>query len=198
MVCLEFLQPNDKGDCALNEHPIFIDLEASGLGPHGFPTQVAWGRLNGATDKYYIAPDAEWLIEDGWDPNAEMLTGIRLEVLRDEGKPAGWVAEEMNRKLRGETLYSDGLQHDSMWVDQLFECTPQEREFEIRDFWGLIDECLPSRKTRRFGWESELKIEVQRKLRRKDPSFQIHCAENDVLVLIELWQIYCLRNRGEV
>lgn len=103
--------------------PVFYDCEASALS--GAPIEVGWAFVEADTgliisEAHLIRPPSDWAIEDSWDPEAEALHGILLDLLQAQGRPAWEVAKRMNAALRGGELLSDSP-HDEAWLMQLFD-----------------------------------------------------------------------------
>lgn len=139
----------------MTEWPCMIDFEASGLGPESYPIEVAWSDPMGRVEAHYIDPAPGW---DDWDPNAEAIHWIPRHLLRDCGKPVGWVAERMNAALAGQTVYSDAPGFDGFWLGTLFEAAGMDPTFEIGSFWHIHPDPtarLPHRVTSRILDEAE-------------------------------------------
>jgi hypothetical protein len=61
---------------------IFVDLEASGLGPFSFPIEVGWCTVTGEGEAHLIRPAPEWT---DWCPASEKIHGITREQLAERG-----------------------------------------------------------------------------------------------------------------
>ena len=71
----------------------FIDFEASSLGRHGYPIEVAWVFEDGNSETFLIAPIEKWTAAGGdaqklpslhspfWAPNAEAVISTATEAM---------------------------------------------------------------------------------------------------------------------
>ena len=114
--------------------PVFLDLEASGLGPDCYPIEVGWAAVNNSgvivSEAILIRPPEARMLRGVWDPLAQQLHGISLDELRSQGRDPMDVARLMNAALVGRTLYSDSP-FDRMWLQALFEEAHERMDFEI-------------------------------------------------------------------
>jgi hypothetical protein len=102
----------------------FVDLEASGLGSSGFPTELGWAvvKQDGSitSDSFLIKPPSRWTrYTNAWSAASEALTGISREMLDRDGLSP---AEVMNRFLaavEGCELFSDAPDFDAHWLGML-------------------------------------------------------------------------------
>lgn len=174
-----------------NVFPRFLDFEASGLGADGYPIQVAWSAADGSVmECWYIEPDAThgWALEAGWEPAAERVHGIAFATLREQGRPAAWVAARMNEQLEGQTVYVDGGACDQVWCRQLFAAAGVEPRFEIGDYWELLLDILPPSRTRQAGWQYALQDIAWKRVQAAGGGRRHH-ADTDVRYLVELYRI---------
>src|SRR5690348_5910657 len=99
---------------------VFVDCEASGLGPASYPIEAGWAFVGAAgeivKEAHLIAPTAEWLGSAGWNPDAEKIHGISREQLAAEGAHPLDVARAMNAALDGRTVHSDAPELDWFWL----------------------------------------------------------------------------------
>lgn len=65
-------------------HPVFGDIEASGLDEASYPIEIGWSLPDGRTRSFLIKPEPEWT---HWDEAAEDLHGISREELEKSGLP---------------------------------------------------------------------------------------------------------------
>lgn len=119
------------------EPPAVLDLEASGFGRGSYPIEVGFVAPRGGPFCSLIQPLPEWR---HWDDAAEALHGISREVLARCGKPAPWVAAELNRRLAGQTVYCDGWAHDYSWLARLFDAAGLQPAFRLQDLRVLLSE----------------------------------------------------------
>lgn len=171
------------------ELPRFLDFEASGLGADGYPIQVAWSAADGSVEEcWLIEPAQGWALEEGWDPAAERVHGIPFATVREQGKPAVWIAARMNEQLAGQTVYVDGGACDQVWCRQLFAAADIAPCFTLGDYWELMLEVLPPSQTRRPGWQYAFQDAAWKRVQRSCGGRRHH-ADTDVHYLVEL---YCI------
>lgn len=104
---------------------VFLDIEASGLDPEGWPIEIgcAWladGRIESRST--IILPRRAWSMAH-WSPDAERLHGIRPEELSG-GRPADLVAADTDG-LAGYEIVSDNSWWDQLWLDRLRGTRPR-------------------------------------------------------------------------
>jgi hypothetical protein len=110
----------------MNGIPIIIDVEASAFGAGSYPIEVGVAMPEGSSYCRLIRPQPNWT---HWDDDSEKVHGISREILRSHGKPVLEVAEELNRLLEGEVVYSDGWGYDQTWLSLLFDQTDIVQRF---------------------------------------------------------------------
>jgi hypothetical protein len=94
----------------------FLDFEASSLGKHGYPIEVAWVFANGQEESHLIRPAPTWT---DWDAGAEAVHGISRGQLIAEGAPLETVAQRMVTALTGAILYATAPSWDGKWLSKL-------------------------------------------------------------------------------
>jgi hypothetical protein len=94
----------------------FLDFEASSLGKHGYPIEIAWVLANGKEESYLIRPDPSWT---DWDSKAETIHGISQARLELEGIAVSAVAQRMMSALAGHSLYATAPSWDGKWLSRL-------------------------------------------------------------------------------
>lgn len=94
----------------------FLDFEASSLGKHGYPIEVAWVLSNGEEESHLIRPDSTWT---DWDLKAETIHGLSRARLQAEGAPVADVASRMMSALAGYALYATAPSWDGKWLSRL-------------------------------------------------------------------------------
>ncbi|MBB3017778.1 hypothetical protein FHR70_000818 [Microvirga lupini] len=94
----------------------FLDFEASSLGKHGYPIEVAWVLSNGEEESHLIQPDPTWT---DWDLEAETIHGLSRDRLHAEGAAVTDVARRMMSALKGYTLYATAPSWDGKWLSRL-------------------------------------------------------------------------------
>jgi hypothetical protein len=117
--------------------PAILDFEASGLGRGSYPIEVGYILADGSSDCMLIRPEPDW---QSWDPEAERLHGIDREQLVQHGRPVREVASQLNRELRGETLYTDAWGSDLSWLSLLFDAADLVPLFRLESLRTLLDE----------------------------------------------------------
>lgn len=118
--------------------PAILDIEASGFGRGSYPIEVGFCGANGALFCALIQPESDW---QHWDPSAEALHGITRELLRRHGRPARWMAEQLNARLGGQTVYCDGWGQDYPWLSRLFDAADLQLGFKLDDLRKLLTEA---------------------------------------------------------
>jgi len=153
----------------------FFDIEASGLGPDSFPIEVGWAFASGSSGSFLVRPAPTWTL-DAWDPLAEDIHGISYEQVLNQGISPWDAALRLNRLMAppGETrltVVSDAVEMDTFWLDRLFEESPEDRAFEVRDV-NWLRQVLPP-----HGDEGQHSSESR-----------IHRAEADARLLMQPWR----------
>ena len=98
--------------------PTIIDVEASGFGPRSYPIEIGVALESGETLCYLVLPKDDWTF---WDEGAERVHRIPRDILETHGRPIEEVANDLNKFVEAETVFSDGWEVDSPWLGQLFE-----------------------------------------------------------------------------
>jgi len=114
-----------------------MDIEASGFGHSSYPIEIGFVLPDGETYCSLIRPAPGWT---HWDAEAERLHRISQETARTHGRDAREVAELLNERLRGLTLYCDGWAHDYVWLNVLFEAADLTPSFRLDNLRGLLTE----------------------------------------------------------
>ncbi|MBI3347369.1 MAG: hypothetical protein HY020_09185 [Burkholderiales bacterium] len=117
--------------------PAILDVEASGFGRGSYPIEVGFVSADGALFCGLIRPEPDWL---HWDDAAEALHGISRELLQTHGRPARWMAEQINVRLRGQTVYCDGWGQDYPWLARLYDAAGLQPSFRLDDLRRLLNE----------------------------------------------------------
>ncbi|MEP7296373.1 MAG: hypothetical protein ABI702_09295 [Burkholderiales bacterium] len=148
--------------------PAVLDIEASGFGQGSFPVEVGFVLPDGDTFCTLIRPAPGWT---HWDAAAEKLHCISQATARTHGRDAREVAQMLNDRLRGLTLYCDGWAHDYAWLNVLFEAAGLSPGFKLDNLRGLLTE-------REAGSWDVLKQQVSTEMR-----LQRHRASSDAKIL---------------
>ncbi|MFT7721493.1 MAG: hypothetical protein QM788_01465 [Roseateles sp.] len=128
--------------------PAILDIEASGFGPGSYPIEVGFVAPDGALFCALVRPEPDWL---HWDAAAEALHGISRELLLRHGRPARWLAEQINQRLAGQTVYCDGWGQDYPWLARLYDAAGLSPAFRLDDLRRLLSEP----EARRWGGVTE-------------------------------------------
>ncbi|HEY1399633.1 hypothetical protein [Roseateles sp.] len=148
--------------------PTILDLEASGFGRGSYPIEIGFVEAGGLPFCSLIQPAPDW---EHWDEQAEALHGITRELLLRHGRPREWVVDELNKRLAGQTVYSDSWGHDYPWMSKLFDSVGRLPRFRIEDVRRLLSEDEVQR------WNTvQQEVRAEAKLRR-------HRASADAKVL---------------
>jgi hypothetical protein len=153
---------------ALVDVPAVLDIEASGFGQHSYPIEIGFVLPDGETYCSLIRPAPGWT---HWDIEAERLHRIPLESARTHGRDAGEVAQLLNDRLRGLTLYCDGWAHDYVWLNVLFEAAGLTPNFKLDNLRRLLTE-------REAAFWDVVKKQVTTEMR-----LQRHRASSDARIL---------------
>lgn len=94
----------------------FLDFEASSLGRHSYPIEVAWVFEDGRGEAHLIRPAPDWT---DWAVSAEAIHGISRDTLVAEGEPVDEVARRMVAQLDGHDLHASAPSWDGKWMSTL-------------------------------------------------------------------------------
>jgi len=148
--------------------PAVMDIEASGFGQDSYPIEVGFVLPDAETFCSLIRPAPGWT---HWDDAAERLHRISQETVRVHGRDAREVAQELNERLHGLTLYCDGWAHDYVWLNVLFEAAGMSPSFKLDNLRTLLTE-------REAAFWGVVKKQVTTEMR-----LQRHRASSDAKVL---------------
>jgi hypothetical protein len=148
--------------------PAVMDIEASGFGQDSYPIEVGFVLPNGETFCSLIRPAPGWT---HWDDAAERLHHISREAVRLHGRDVREVAQVLNDRLHGLTLYCDGWAHDYVWLNVLFEAAGLSPSFKLDNLRALLSE-------REAAFWGIVKKQVATEMR-----LQRHRASSDAKVL---------------
>ncbi|MBX6741462.1 MAG: transcriptional regulator [Acetobacteraceae bacterium] len=109
----------------------FLDFEASSLGRHGFPIEIAWVFESGEEEAHLIRPAEDWT---EWDAAAQAVHGIPREALERQGMPVPELGQRMLRVLAGHRLYASAPSWDGQWLSRLLRAAGLPRHaLRLRD-----------------------------------------------------------------
>ncbi len=109
---------------------IWLDVEASSLSVDSFPIEIGWCAADLVADSFLVKPLERWT---DWSIASELIHGIQLQELFDQGIDAAEAAREINRICAGKQVLSDNPVSDGDWLKQLFHDTGVRQEFELHD-----------------------------------------------------------------
>lgn len=152
--------------------PAIIDIEASGFGRGSYPIEIGCALPDGSSFCTLVRPAAHWT---RWDASAEAVHGISRDLLLQHGQPPAEVAQSLNMRLRGQTVYSDAWYHDYAWLNVLYEEAGLYPSFRLEHLASLLDEARANR------WNA-----ARRSVEREQQSTR-HRASADARVLQLTW-----------
>ena len=126
---------------------VFLDFEASSLGPESYPIEVGWAGEDGTLESWLIRPAPGW---DDWDPTAEALHGLSREKLRSAGAPHEEVARRALTALKDHEVYVSAPSWDGKWMSVLLRAAGLPRHaLRLKDVdeaaRAAVAEALPGR-----------------------------------------------------
>ncbi|WP_025661469.1 transcriptional regulator [Rhizobium sp. IBUN] len=95
---------------------VFLDFEASSLGKHSYPIEIAWVFEDGRSRSFLIRPKPGWT---DWSADAERVHGISRDRLQEEGSDVELVVRELMTELSGNELYASSPSWDGKWLGVL-------------------------------------------------------------------------------
>lgn len=114
-----------------------LDVEASGFGRNSYPIEIGFVLPDGHTFCTLVRPESHWT---HWDDKAAAVHHISRALIMERGQPAQTVARELNTKLRGQTVYSDGWANDYTWLGTLFDAADMSPSFRLENLRALLNE----------------------------------------------------------
>ena len=148
--------------------PCIIDIEASGFGAGSYPIEVGAVLTDGSAYCSLISPEPDWR---HWENSAQGVHGISRETLAEHGKPAAAVAQALNERLRGHTVYTDAWYHDYQWLARLYDAANAQPAFKLEDLRKLLNDVAQAR------WHATRERVMQ------ELNLNRHRASNDAKVL---------------
>lgn len=161
-----------QADAVLEENglaaPTVIDIEASGFGRGSYPIEVGFVLADGESWCSLVRPEPDWL---HWDISAAAVHRIRRDSLLRHGRSCADVAQLLNQRLRGQTVYTDCWAHDYAWIARLYDAAERSPSFRLANLQGLLNDTQLAR------WD-QTRAEVAARLR-----LHRHRASADARVL---------------
>jgi hypothetical protein len=115
--------------------PAILDVEASGFGRGSYPVEVGYVLEDGDSQCMLVRPAPDWT---HWSAAAQRLHRIRRADLLEYGLPAAVVAQELNHRLCGRTLYTDAWGHDYSWLALLYDAAGSAPAFRLESLLSLL------------------------------------------------------------
>ena len=124
---------------------VFLDFEASSLGKHSYPIEVAWVFADGPCEAHLIRPAPDWT---EWDSASEAVHGIARGLLLTDGEPHDGVARRMVERLAGHDLLASAPSWDGKWLSVRRRCLRTNR---FQDHVDTVRRCQSPSATARRG-----------------------------------------------
>lgn len=125
---------------------IFLDLEASSLGPDSYPIEIAWSGSDGQSDSFLIEPVSNW---SDWDSFAELTVHrVSKAELSARGISVEQAVHRLNQSLRGQVVLVDSLNWDGFWLQRLFDAAEINSQFDLQDMWGYLGRWIKTHSAR--------------------------------------------------
>lgn len=119
---------------------VFLDFEASSLGKHGYPIEVAWVFEDGHAEAHLIRPAPGWT---DWDAVSQAIHGIPRATLFEEGEPHDLVAQRMVAALNSHDLLASAPSWDGKWLSVLLRAAGLPRHaLRLRGADAALRECI--------------------------------------------------------
>lgn len=119
------------------KRPYIIDVEASGFDQRSYPIEIGLALDQGERYCSLLNPAPGWI---HWDEKAEKIHCVTRENLLLNGTPIVQVANDLNRLLKGKTIYSDGWVVDKPWLITLFYTAKIHQCFSISPIELILSE----------------------------------------------------------
>lgn len=152
--------------------PCIIDVEASGFGPDSYPIEIGVALDDGEKYCTLILPAESWT---HWDESAEAVHRIPRDILQEYGRPMHDVIAELNQRLNGRTVYTDGWVVDSTWLRKLFDHCGQTPSFHTSSLEMIL-------KPAQMEIWHETKDRIVQEM-----NLQRHRASYDALIIQKTW-----------
>jgi len=156
----------------VTDRPFIMDIEASGLGPQGYPIEIGVALEPGAKFCSLLLPREDWTY---WDSDAEKMHRIPRDILETYGSPLAEVAINLNTLLENRTIYSDGWVVDKGWLSQLYYAVAMPQQFTLSSLEMILS-------TAQMTLWDETKAQVI-----EDLGMMRHRASTDALIIQETY-----------
>ncbi len=124
------------------EVPAILDIEASGFGAGSYPIEIGYVSGDGSSYCTLIRPAPGWT---HWDPKAQAMHGISRELLLRHGREVKDVARDLNERLDGKVVYSDGWGNDFVWLSKLYDEAGLIPRFRVESLRSLLNDAEAGR-----------------------------------------------------
>lgn len=115
------MESDHDGQAAVTRPLVLLDVEASGLHPTSFPTEIAWVTADLSVGfSACIRPIAAWTWLD-WNLEAEKVHGLDFSALQRHGEDVQAVAAALNVALADAEIMTDSPSKDGIWLRTLFD-----------------------------------------------------------------------------
>lgn len=118
--------------------PIILDIEASGFGQGSYPIEVGFVLPSKKRLNYLVKPEAHWT---HWSSSAERQHHIKRELLFHMGVNVRQVADELNKTLAGELVYTDAWGHDLSWLGKLYDAAGRLPNFKLEPIRAILTQA---------------------------------------------------------
>ena len=167
--------------------PIFLDIEASGLGPDSWPIEIglAWITPTGCIDSAarLIAPDPAWP-EHGWSGDSARIHCIPRTRPDTEGIAAREVATWLVEMLDGRAALCDAPEFDGKWMMRLLDRLDARQDAASAAPWPIHwQEALIAHKPEEVSYDRALRRAETLGRRLPVP----HRADADAARLARMW-----------
>ena len=163
----------------------FLHFEASSLGRHGFPIEVAWVFENGAEETHLIRPAAGWTDRN---PAPRTWHASSRDGLGIDGAPVETVAHRLVEQLSDHDVFESAPPWDGKWLGLLLRSAGlPRRAFRLIDNYVGLEELtrailapsLPSsiipRATRRILADASARFAGRPLAHRALPDARLEC-----------------------
>ena len=120
------MEPDRPTDGPVTPHVLFVDVEASSLGPGSFPIEVGWAADDGTEGAVLIRPAPYWIepearLRAAWSRQSQDVHGISLDTLMRNGIHHADAARAVAAALTapGAIPASDAPTYDRDWLLRL-------------------------------------------------------------------------------
>jgi hypothetical protein len=175
---LKLSASTNQSEKSTKSHPVvrlpnIIDIEASGFGSHSYPIEVGVVRSDGQRFCRIIKPFDDWT---HWQEDAAKVHNISRQQLNTLGASGVEICLQLNEFLKGGTVYSDGWQVDSAWLNKLFDRAQVAKTFYVSSLEMILSEHQMN------IWHATKESVIQ------SLNITRHRASNDALVIQKTYQ----------